>query len=106
MEDPAWVGSPLDAVSVRRIRRLNFSDLPICPTLQFQIQKRRLVRFLSQVVVWHSGRPDMAVLTGGYRAMAAAGENVFLTHIRDGMSLCQYSAGAAGQWNQYWEERA
>jgi hypothetical protein len=101
-EHAGWVGSPLSDESSKRITRGNYDGLPICADRDWQMRKKRLGRFLRDVVVWHSGRNDIVTVVHGYKAAAEAGANVFLGHIRSGVMFCEWNPEKAAEWVTWW----
>jgi hypothetical protein len=100
-----WIGSPMDDQSSARVKIGNYSGLPICPTWKFQVEKQRLGRYFKDLVVWHSGRNDIVTVMHGYQAAAQAPPAVFLGHIFGAVTLCEFNAELAEQWDSYWEGR-
>jgi hypothetical protein len=89
MDHPGFLGSPLDVIGQERLRAWNFSDLPICPSLELQLEKKRRTAPLKDLVIWHAGTKDLIVIEQGYRVLDATPPWVRLGHVPFGVTLCR-----------------
>jgi hypothetical protein len=105
MESPRWIGSPLDDEANQRLVDGNYSDLWVCPSVAFQLDRDRPGRAVRDLVVWHSGRLEMVVVLAGYRVAAEAPSDVMLVHAGDTITLCRSDPEQADAWNERWAAR-
>jgi hypothetical protein len=86
-----FLGSPLDDETVGRFRKMNFSGVGPCPSLEVQKWKRRFVLPIDPVVLWHSGRRDMFPMMDGYQLARDLPPGLVLKHIYEAVTLCNRS---------------
>jgi hypothetical protein len=102
MESDKWSGITLSDEANQRLVDSDYSNLPICPTTKFQQNDGRPGRALKDLVVWHSGRPEMMTVVAGYRVTAEAPSDVMLIHAHAAMTMCRSDPAQAEDWNEWW----
>jgi hypothetical protein len=86
-----FLGSPLDDKTVGRFRKLNFSGIGPCPSLEVQRWRRRFLVPVDPIVLWHSGRKDMFPMMEGYQIARELPPGLVLRHIHMAVTLCNGS---------------
>jgi hypothetical protein len=103
MTSMAFVGSPMDGKARKRLEIGDYTNLKVCPSLEFQKRALRMTMYLNQTVFWHSGTNDMMTVTDGYRLLTTVPEWLGLGHVYGGVTLCRGDIGSDSANDGSWQ---